>query len=78
MGFNLPDFIQWCITNILHIDLVITIAVFIFILYARRREIYYAKDNKDNSAISWHWKKVRTIVLWGIFVMVSLLYHFSA
>ncbi len=78
MDFNLPDLIKWCIDNILHDDLVITIAVLIFILYARRREIYYAKDNKDNTALSWHWKKVRTIIFWCIFVMVSLLYHFSA
>lgn len=77
MHINLPDFIDWCNSNILHVDLAITIIALIFILYAREKETFYAKDYKHVIAISWHWKMVGTIILWSFFIIATLLYHFS-
>jgi hypothetical protein len=77
MQIYLPDFINWCIANIPHIDLAITITVFIFILYARDKEIYYAKDYKHTIALSWHWRIVGSIIFWSFFVLATLLYYFS-
>ena len=77
MQVYLPDFVDWCISNIPHIDIAITITVLMFIMYARDREIYYAKDYKHTIAISWHWKMVGSIILWSFFVLTTLLYYFS-
>jgi len=77
MQFYLPDFLNWCLSNILYFDLAITITVLVFILYARDKEIYYAKDYKHSIAINWHWRMVGSIVFWSFFVVATLLYHFS-
>jgi hypothetical protein len=77
MQIYLPDLIDWCISNILHIDLGITILTLIFILYARDKEIYYAKDYKHSIAIHWHWRIISSVILWSLFMLTTVLYHFS-
>jgi len=77
MQIYLPDLIDWCISNIPRIDLIITITVLIFILYARDKEIHYAKDYKHSIALSWHWRIVGSIVLWSLFILATLLYYLS-
>ena len=77
MQIYLPEIIDLCISNIPHIDLAITITVLIFILYARDKEIHYAKDYKHSIAVSWHWRIVGTIVFWSLFVFTTILYYLS-
>src|SRR3954468_18626994 len=77
MQIYLPDLIDWCLSNIPRIDLTITIVVLVFILYAKDRETYYAKDYKHSLAISWHWRMIGTIIFWSFFVLASILCYFS-